>query len=248
MIEQLNEKLKSQLEYLKLPHIRENCVEAARTAARENIQHLDYLVDLVDGETARRQENALKSRLRKARLPYPKSLEQFKWSHPEKINRQQIEHIFRLDFAEKKENVVFVGSCGLGKTHLAVSLATKSCEKGYTTLFTDAADIINTLTAAKAVNNLDKALKKYVSPKVLFIDELGYLPIDKLGADLMFQVITKRYERGSLVITCNRPFKKWAEIFNNDSVVTSAILDRVLHHCEPVVIEGKSYRMKNKTQ
>ena len=246
MIETREQRLAAQLEYLKLPHVRENHAEAAKIAARKNLPHFDFLAELVEGETNRRRENALKGRLRKARLPYPKSLDQFRWSHPDKINRQQIENLFRLNFVERRENVVLLGGCGLGKTHIAVALATAACERGYATLFTDAADIVNTLAAARAANALEKALKRYTSPKLLIIDELGYLPIDKLGADLMFQVISKRYERGSIVITCNRPFKKWAQIFNNDSVVASAILDRVLHHCEPVLIEGKSYRMKDK--
>ena len=115
-------------------------------------------------------------------------------------------------------------------------------------LFAGAVEIINVLSAARAMNNLDKALVKYQKPQLLVIDELGYLPIDKLGADLLFQVISGRYERGSMIITCNRSFKKWVEIFNNDGIVTSAILDRVLHHCEPVIIEGPSFRMKDKTK
>lgn len=201
----------------------------------------------MDGETFRRRENAVNNRLRKAKLPYLKTIGQFNWSHPKKINRELVERLFRLDFVEKKENVVFVGSCGLGKTHLAVAMAAAACERGYSTLFAPAADIVNVLEAAKAMNNLGKALKTYVSPRLLVIDELGYIPVDKIGADLMFQVVSRRYETGSTVITCNRPFKQWAKIFNNDSVVASAILDRVLHFCEPVVIEGPSYRMRGKT-
>lgn len=247
MIKHKNDELISRLEYLKMPYFKENCIDAAAIAAKKQLPHFDFLAELVEGEVSRRQDNALKNRLRKARLPYPKNLEQFQWSHPDKISRAQIENLFRLDFVEKKENVVFLGGCGLGKTHLTIALATAACQKGYNVLFTGAVDIINSLAAARAVNSIDKALKKYLTPQVLVIDELGYLPIDKLGCDLLFQVITKRYERSSIVISCNRPFKKWVEIFNNDSTVTSAILDRILHHCEPVVIEGTSYRMKDRT-
>ena len=242
-----SELLSENLSYLKLVHIRENFIDAAGTAAKKKISHLDFLIDLIDGEVSRRKENAVERRLRNAKLPYPKSLDQFRWSHPEKINRQQIENLFHLNFIDRQENVVFLGGCGMGKTHLAVSLAANACQKGYTVLFAGAVEIINILSAARAMNCLDKALVKYIKPQLLVIDELGYLPIDKLGADLLFQVISQRYERGSMIITSNRPFKKWVEIFNNDSTVTSAILDRVLHHCEPVIIEGKSYRMKDKT-
>ena len=242
-----SELLSENLLYLKLVHIRENFIDAAGTAAKKKISHLDFLIDLIDGEVSRRKENAVERRLRNAKLPYPKSLDQFRWSHPEKINRQQIENLFHLNFIDRQENVVFLGGCGMGKTHLAVSLAANACQKGYTVIFAGAVEIINVLSAARAMNCLDKALVKYIKPQLLVIDELGYLPIDKLGADLLFQVISQRYERGSMIITSNRPFKKWVEIFNNDSTVTSAILDRVLHHCEPVIIEGKSYRMKDKT-
>ena len=108
-------------------------------------------------------------------------------------------------------------------------------------------EIVNYLTAARAANCLDKALKRYLKPQLLCCDEIGYLPIDKLGCDLLFQVISQRYERGSMIITSNKIFKNWTEIFQNDVAVTSAILDRLLHHCEVVIIEGKSYRMKNRT-
>jgi len=242
------EKLSEDLGYLKLVDIKENFIDITNKAAKKKISHLDFLIDLIDGEVSRRKGNAVERRLRNAKLPYPKSLDQFRWSHPEKINRQQIENLFHLNFIDRKENVVFVGTCGLGKSHLSIALATKACHKGYTVLFAGAVEIINALSAAKAMNNLDKALLKYTKPQLLVIDELGYLPIDKLGADLLFQVISGRYERGSMIITCNREFKKWVEIFNNDGIVISAILDRVLHHCEPVIIEGPSYRMRDKTK
>jgi len=246
MIKQ-SEILSEHLSYLKLAYIKENFIDAVNKAAKKKITHLDFLADLIEDEVAEKRKNAVERRLRSAKLPFPKTLDQFRWSHPEKINRQQVENLFHLNFIEKLENVVFLGGCGLGKTHLAVSLASKACQQGYRTLFAGAVEIINALSAAKAANALEKALTKYTKPQLLVIDELGYLPIDKLGADLLFQVISGRYERGSMIITCNRPFKKWAEIFNNDSVVTSAILDRVLHHCDPVIIEGPSYRMKDKT-
>ncbi len=241
-----NHTLEDNLSYLRLTQIRDSYMEAATMAAKKNMSHIDFLDELIGGEAAAREANAVARRLREARLPYSKTLEQFQWSHPEKINRQQVENLFHLNFIDKKENVVFLAGCGLGKTHLAVALAAKACQEGYSVLFAGAVDIVNSLSAAKAVNGLEKALGRYTKVQLLIMDELGYLPIDKLGADLLFQVISKRYENGSMLITCNRVFKKWAEIFNNDSTVTSAILDRVLHHCEPVVIEGKSYRMKDK--
>ena len=132
-----------------------------------------------------------------------------------------------------------------GKTHFASALAYSACLKGNTVLFTTAVDVINTLSAAQAAGRLKQELGKYRRPVFLLIDELGFLPIDKKGADLLFQVISLRYERGAMVITSNRAYKNWPEIFNNDSTLTSAILDRLLHHAETVLIEGKSYRMKD---
>ena len=137
---------------------------------------------------------------------------------------------------------------GLGKTHLASALGYTACLKGHTVLFATAIDVINTLSAAQAAGRMKQELKKYTRPAMLIVDELGFLPIDKAGADLLFQVISLRYEQGSLVITSNRAYKNWPEIFNNDSTLTSAILDRLLHHAETVLVEGKSYRMKDQIE
>jgi DNA replication protein DnaC len=141
--------------------------------------------------------------------------------------------------------VVFLGGVGLGKTHLATALGYQACLKGHTLLFTTAIDAVNNLLAAQTTGRLKQELKKYHQPSVLILDELGYLPIDKSGADLLFQIISQRYEQGSVIITTNRAFKDWPKIFNNDATLTSALLDRLLHHTETVIIEGKSYRMKD---
>ena len=137
---------------------------------------------------------------------------------------------------------------GLGKTHLATALGYTACLAGKSALLATAVDAINTLAVAQAASKLKAELKKYLSPQILILDELGYLPTDKQGADLLFQVISQRYERGSTIITSNKAFKNWPEIFNNDSTLTSALLDRLLHHAETQVIEGKSYRMKDQIE
>jgi DNA replication protein DnaC len=240
--------LTGKLDCLKLPFIAENFINASAHAGRKKLDYIAFLENLIDGEVALKQEKSISNRIRKAKFPYIKTLEQFNWNHPAKINRMQIENLFRLDFINKKQNIILLGNCGLGKTHLAVALALKACNKGYSTLFSPAVDIINSLSAAVAVNSLDRAIKKYVLPKILVIDELGYLPIDKQGANLLFQVISKRYETGSIILTGNRAFKDWPKVFNNDSTVTSAVLDRLLHHSEVIVIEGESYRMKDKIE
>lgn len=242
----VNKTLTENLANLKLNYISANYQAAARLAAKNQIAHQEFLAELVDGEMAERATRSAERRLRNARLPFEKSLDQFQWSHPEKINRLQIEHLAQLDFIEKKINVLLIGGSGVGKSHIAIALTRQACLHGYNSLFVSAIEIVNYLTAAKAANNLDKALRRYLTPTLLCVDEIGYLPIDKLGCNLLFQVISQRYERGSIILTSNRPFKNWAEIFHNDAVVTSAILDRLLHHSEVIVIAGKSYRMRNR--
>ena len=236
------------LKYLKLPFMREHHQNLAQQASKKHWSHVDYLEKLSDGETALRRDRSIQRRIRIARFPVVKTLDQYSWTWPKNINRLQVQNLFRLQFVENKSNVIFLGGVGLGKTHLATALGYSACLKGYTVLFATAIDVINTLSAAQAAGRIKQELKKYTRPSLLVIDELGFLPIDKAGADLLFQVISLRYEQGAMVITSNRVFQDWPEIFNNDSTLTSAILDRLLHHAEPIVIEGKSYRMKDKIE
>jgi len=236
--------LKKHLNYLKLPYMRDNYETVGKLAARKQWTHIHYLAELIKQESGLRQDRIIQRRIRMARFPVVKTLDQFNWSWPKKINQAQIQNLFRLKFIEDKSNVVFIGGVGLGKTHLASALGYQACLKGHTVLFSSAIDAINNLIAAQHAGTLKQELKKYLRPSLIILDELGYLPIDKNGADLLFQIISARYERGSIVITTNRVFKDWSQIFNNDSTLTSALLDRLLHHTEAVVIEGKSFRMK----
>lgn len=234
------------LRALKLAYALENLADLTGRAAREAWPHQDYLDRLLEGECQRREAGGIARRTKEARFPLRKDLAGFNWSWPKKINRAQIQNLFRLAFLEDHTNVVFIGGVGMGKTHLATALGHHACEKGHRVLFTTAVDIVNTLAAAQAAQGLRKELRRYTRPALLVVDELGYLPIDKLGADLLFQVFSQRYEKGSTVITTNKTYKHWPEIFNNDATLTSAVLDRVLHHAETVLIEGSSYRMKDR--
>ena len=237
--------LETQLQRLHLHHIKSHYQAAATTAAEQQSSYVDYLAWLIEGETTLRDNRSIERRIRNARFPVLKTLEEFQWSWPKKINRPQIQNLFRLAFIATQTNVVLIGNVGLGKTHLSIALGHAACLNGHTVLFTTAVDIINTLAAAQAAGRLKRELARYLKPAVLIVDELGYLPIDKHGADLLFQIISQRYERAPMVITTNRTYKHWSQIFNNDSTLTSAILDRVLHHAETVIIEGKSFRMKD---
>lgn len=236
------------LKYLKLIFMKNNYINLAEQAAKKQSSHVDYLEKLADGEAAMRRDRSIERRVRLARFPVIKTLDQFNWSWPKNINRLQVQNLFRLQFLKVKSNVIFLGGVGVGKTHLASALGYTACLKGNSVLFATAVDIINTLAAAQAAGRMKQELKKYTKPELLIVDELGFLPIDKAGADLLFQVISLRYEQAAIIITSNRAFSHWPEIFNNDSTLTSAILDRLLHHAETVVIEAKSYRMKDRIE
>ena len=239
--------LRQQLQRFQLPYFVQHYPALLEQAAQESWTHGRFLDHLVAGEVARRDDALVARRVKAARLPGIKTLDGFDWSWPKKINRAQVQHLFRLEFLPRQGNVILLGGVGVGKTHLAIALAHTACLQGKTALFTSAVDIVNALAAAQATGGIKREMARLLKPSLLVIDELGYLPIDKFGADGLFQVISQRYERGSTVITTNRAFKQWPEIFNNDSTLTAALLDRLLHHDESVVIEGCSYRMRDQT-
>lgn len=239
--------LRTQLAGLHLGYVLQHYEALATEAAAQHWSHVDYLANLIEGEAHQREDRSIARRVALARFPVLKTLDQFEWNWPSKINRLQIQNLFRLNFIEERANVIFLGGVGLGKSHLSIALGHTACLRGYSVLFATAVDIINSVNAAYAHGGLKRELRRYVKPRVLIVDELGYLPIDKQGADALFQIISQRYEHGATILSSNRAFKHWAEIFNHDSTLTSALLDRVLHHAETVVIEGKSYRMKDQS-
>lgn len=242
------ESLHKSLEYLKMQSVMENYNPMAKKAASKQWSYPAYLSELLEEEVNQRQDRRIQRRIRAARFPVTKTLDEFNWNWPDKINRLQVQDLFRLKFVEEKSNVIFVGTVGLGKSHLAVALGYQACLQGKSVLFASAIDIVNTLTVAQNNGMLKAALRKYATPSVLIIDELGYLPINRKGGNLLFQVITQRYEQGSIILTTNKTFKQWSEIFDNDSILTSAVLDRLLHHATSVLIEGNSYRMKDRIE
>lgn len=237
-----------QLEYLQLGYIRDHHRDLAQQAAREQWSHGDYLARLVEGEFQERQLRAQERRLKLARFPFQKTLEQYQWSWPKKINQMAVRQLFRLEFMKDHGNVVFMGSVGLGKTHLAVALGHAACLAGHRVLYAPAVNVVNDLMQAQALHRLKRELRRYIDIDLLVLDEVGYLPIDKAGADLLFQVLAGRYEKKSTVLTTNRAYKQWPEIFNQDATLTAALLDRLLHHVETIVIEGRSYRTKERIE
>jgi DNA replication protein DnaC len=242
------DELAQHLAYLKLPFTAEHYAPVAKQAAHKQLSHVDYLAHLMHEEANLRKDRATQNRIRLARFPVIKTLDQFRWDWPTQINQLQVQHHFRLDFVKDKTNLIFLGGVGLGKTHLATALGYRACLKGYAVLFATAIEVIHSLATAKSAGRLKAELKKYTKPALLILDELGYLPIDKTGADLLFQVISRRYEKGATIMTSNRAFKDWTKIFNQDATLTAAILDRLLHHADTIIIEGKSFRMKGRIE
>jgi DNA replication protein DnaC len=233
------------LDALQLPFIKAHYDDWATEASQASRSHIDYLTRLIEGEFQQRHQRTIQRRIRAARFPVIKTLEQFRWDWPKKINRLHVQNLFRLEFLAQKANVIFLGHVGVGKSHLASALGYAACLEGHSVLFANAINVINDLAAAQKTGDLKRQLRKYLRPQCLILDEIGYLPIDQHGADLLFQVISQRYERGSILLTTNKPFKHWPSIFNNDSTITAAVLDRLLHHAETIVIDAPSYRMKD---
>jgi DNA replication protein DnaC len=243
-----HERLMRDLATLKLSRIAEIYREVLDEAARTNSSMLEVFSTLIAEEAIARSQRALERRIRQARLPKRKTLQEYDFTFPKRIAKQKILRLFDCQFIEQHQCGIMIGPTGTGKTHLLTALAYTACEKGISVRFTRVVDMINVLTTAQINGTLEKALKAYVNPTLLLLDELGYLPIDKRGADLMFQVVAARYESGSIVLTTNRAFADWGKIFDVDNTLATAMIDRLMHHGEAILIRGDSYRMKDKDQ
>jgi len=242
----LPSQLERDLAELKLLEIAKCYREVLDDAARKGSSLLEVLATLIGMEQTVRQQRALVRRLRQARLPKQKTLADYDFNFPRRVPRTAIVRLFDCDFIARHGCAVLIGPTGTGKTHLLTALGYTICERGYSACYTRVVDMLNHLTTAQINGRLAKALKTFVRPQVLLLDELGYLPIDKRGADLLFQVVTARYESGSIVLTTNRTFREWGTLFDVDNTLATALIDRLMHHGEALVIKGDSYRMKDK--
>src|SRR5271167_2650799 len=204
------------------------------------------LAILIGVEQAAREQRALERRLREARLPKQKTLAEYDFKFPKRIPKAAILRLFDCDFIQQYGCAVLIGPTGTGKSHLLTALGYTAAQRGYSVRHTRVVDMINHLTAAQIKGVLGNTLRTYVRPSLLLLDELGYLPIDKRGADLLFQVVAARYEVGSIVISTNRPFREWGKLFDVDNTLATALIDRLMHHGEGIVIQGDSFRMKDK--
>jgi DNA replication protein DnaC len=241
----LHELLLQDLAELKLNQIAETYREVLDDAARKNSSMLDVLAGLIASEVAARRQRALERRIRQARLPPRKTLQEYDFAYPKRIPKAKLLRLFDCEFVAQHHSAVLIGPTGIGKTHLLIALGYTACEKAISTRWTRAIDMINALTKAQLNGSLESKLKEYTRPELLLLDELGYLPIDKRGADLMFQVVAARYESGSIVITTNRPFRDWGKTFDVDNTLATAMIDRLMHHGEALVIDGPSHRTPN---
>jgi len=239
-------RLDRDLAELKLPEIAKNYREVLDEAARKGSSMLEVLATLIGLEQTARQQRALQRRLHAARLPKQKTLTEYDLNFPKRIPKEKILRLFDCDFIQRHGCAVFLGPTGTGKSHLLTALGYTACERGYSLRYTRVVDMLNHLTTAQINGSLGKALRVYVRPTLLLLDELGYLPIDKRGADLLFQVVAARYESGSIVLTTNRPFREWGALCNADNTLATALIDRLMHHGEVIVIKGDSYRMRDK--
>jgi DNA replication protein DnaC len=242
----LQARLDRDLAELKLPEIARSYREVLDEAARKGTSMLEVLATLIGLEQTARQQRALERRLRLARLPKPKTVTEYDFHFPKRIPKAAILRLFDCDFIAEHGCAVLIGPTGTGKSHLLTALGYRAAERGYTVFHTRVVDMINQLTTAQIKGRLGTALRAYVRPGLLLLDELGYLPIDKRGADLLFQVVAARYESGSIVLTTNRPFREWGALFDVDNTLATALIDRLMHHGEAIVIQGDSYRMRDK--
>jgi DNA replication protein DnaC len=239
--------IQDNLRHLRLYRIQERLETVLEEAAKNNVSYTDFLDGLLAQEVASKQEKNITLRTTLAKFPYVKTLETFDFAFQPSIDKKRIKELAECRFIANGENVIFLGPPGVGKTHLAVALGVKAVTEGYRTYFTQAMPLIASLTKAYSENRIEERLKFYCQPKLLIIDEIGYIPIDRHGAHLFFQLVSRRYEKGALVLTSNRSFSQWNEIFG-DPVIATAILDRILHHSTTVNIKGNSYRLKEKVK
>ena len=240
-------KLLNNLEILKLDKIKECYPNYVDTAVKKNKTLTESLLELTNKEIKYRDERASEIQITVSAFPFKKGIEDFDFDYQPSINKQQILELNNLGFLSKHENILFVGPSGVGKTHLATSLGITAAKKRYSVYFISCHDLITQLNKAHFENKLDARIKHFCRYELLIIDEIGYLPVDKQGANLFFQLIAKRYEKHSTIVTTNQTFNKWGEVFS-DNVLANAILDRLLHHSTIINIKGKSYRIKDKLE
>lgn len=231
------------LKQLKMPQAAKVYQSMAREASDNNLTYEEFLLGVLEQEVHQRENNRVQRRIRQATFPMVKTLDTFDFMAIPSLNKPKVLALADGEFIKHKENVIMVGNAGVGKTHLAIALAFAACRKGFRVKFYTAAGLVNELVAAQHEYRLAKMEKQWLVPDLVIIDELGFVPFNKSGAELLFQYCSSRYERGSIVITTNLEFAKWTEIFG-DEQMTAALLDRLTHRAHILNMNGESYRFK----
>lgn len=239
-----NQQMDYYLKTLSLGRIRENYLAESENAAKAKLSYQDYLYRLVETEVLSKIDRSINRRIQMSGFPMIRRIEEFDFSYQPQLDEKLIRELANLNFLQEAKNIILLGPPGVGKTHLAVSLGIKACLKQKRVAFYSADNLTQLLATHEVTGSLKSILETLSKVDLLIIDELGYIELNKKTATLFFQLIAKRYEKGSVIITSNKPFEDWGQIFNDD-VVASAIIDRLLHHCFPFFINGKSFRMKN---
>jgi DNA replication protein DnaC len=229
---------------LKAPTLREVVPRLTERARAESWTHEEFLIACLQREVSARESHGGEGRIRAARFPARKSLEEFDFDHARGLKRDTIAHLGTLDFIAGRENVVFLGPPGTGKTHLATGIAIRACQSGHRVQFATASQWVDRLAAAHTAGRLQDELVRLGRYPLLVIDEVGYIPFEHEAANLFFQLVSSRYERASLIVTSNKEFGRWGEVFGDDTVA-AAMIDRLVHHADVVALKGDSYRLKN---
>lgn len=237
--------LEGLLEKLKMETLTSQVDTLLEQAAKRDIGYREFLIEALRTEWQGRNLKTTEGRMRLARFPWVKTVESFDFSFQPSIDRKVVRELSGLSFVGRAESVVFLGPPGVGKTHLAIALGVNAVQAGFSTLFLTVEELNTKLTKARKENRLDKVLAQLVRPRVLILDELGYLQFSREEASSLFRLLTRRYEKGSVIITSNKSFADWGEIFS-DTVLATAILDRLLHHSTTINIKGESFRLKEK--
>ncbi len=239
------ERLQTALETLGLKAVEARLENLLEQASKKEPSYADFLDELLSCEVEARRTRYLRARLQLAHFPFVKTFEQFDFGFQPSLDDRQIRELRSLRFIHEASNVIFLGPPGVGKTHLSVALAEEAIRAGLGAYFITAHDLAADLGRAYREGRLDRRMRVYLAPKVLVIDEVGYLPLDDLGATIFFQLVSARYERGSIILTSNKSYGEWGSIFG-DSIIATAILDRLLHHSTTINIRGESYRLKDR--
>ena len=230
---------------LGLTHLTDTVAELTARAEAEQLGYLDFLDHVLEEELGLRESRRFRNALKLSGLPHHKTLDEFDFAFQPDLEPRKIKDLATLQFIERRSNITLLGPPGVGKTMIAVALAVAACQAGYSIYFTSLDDLVRRLRAAEATGRFNRQLSAFMRPSVLVVDEVGYLPLDRAEANMVFQLVSRRYERGSMIITSNKSFAEWGTVLGDD-VLATAILDRLLHHCDVISINGPSYRLKDR--